>query len=84
MFSLAGSVHQLAAADLATTLAGIAFWTVLLGAYVALFAATLVSVVRAPLSRQSRNRWIWLVVLAPGVGIVLWFVNGRRARPEGR
>ena len=69
----------LAAADLATTLLGIAFWSVLLAAYVALFAATLVGICRAPLPRRSRTRWIWLVVLAPGIGIVLWFVTGRRA-----
>ncbi|MEU4420225.1 hypothetical protein AB0F81_06335 [Actinoplanes sp. NPDC024001] len=68
----------LAAADLVTTLTGIAFWTVLLGAYVALFIATIVSVLRAPLDQRSRNRWIWLVVLAPGIGIIWWFAKGRR------
>lgn len=84
MTSLASSVHQIAASGLATTLTGIAFWTVLLAAWVALFAATVVSVVRAPLTRRSRTRWIWLIVLAPGIGIVLWFVTGRRAQPDGR
>lgn len=75
---------SLAAADLGTTLLGIAFWVVLLAAYVALFVATLVSVARAPLTRKSRIRWIWLVVLAPGIGIVLWFATGRRARHGAR
>ena len=69
----------LAAADPATTLAGIAFWSVLLAAYVALFAATLVSVCRSSLESRSRTRWIWFVVLVPGIGIVMWFLSGRPA-----
>ncbi len=83
MTSLAGTVH-LAAPDVGTTLLGIAFWTVLLALYVTLFAATLVSVARAPLAKQSRIRWNWLVVLAPGIGILLWFARGRRAQPSDR
>lgn len=54
------------------TLAGIAFWTVVLAGYVTLFAATLVSVARAPLDARTRTRWIWFVVLAPGLGIIMW------------
>ncbi|GIF44534.1 PLDc N-terminal domain-containing protein [Actinoplanes xinjiangensis] len=65
--------------DLAMTLLGILFWTLPLAAYVAVFAATIAGIVRAPLSRRSRTRWIWLVVLAPGIGIVLWFLAGRPA-----
>ncbi|MEV0899900.1 PLDc N-terminal domain-containing protein [Actinoplanes sp. NPDC049802] len=61
-----------------STIAGIAFWTVLVAAGVALFGATLVSISRAPLERRSRTRWIWFVVLLPGVGIIMWFVSGRR------
>ncbi|BAL88273.1 hypothetical protein AMIS_30530 [Actinoplanes missouriensis 431] len=68
-------LHPIAAADLAPTLTGIAFWTVLLAAYVALFVATLVSVCRAPLDAQARTRWVWFVVLAPGLGIALWFAK---------
>jgi hypothetical protein len=68
-----------AAADLGATLAGIAFWSILLAAYVALFAATIVSIRRAPMAARSRTRWIWFVVLAPGAGIVMWFVTGRPA-----
>ncbi|MEU4562693.1 hypothetical protein AB0F72_30310 [Actinoplanes sp. NPDC023936] len=68
-------LHPIAAADLAPTLTGIAFWTVLIAAYVALFVATIVSVCRTPLDARARTRWIWLVVLAPGIGIVLWFVK---------
>ena len=75
---------SLAAPDLGTTLAGIAFWSVLLAAYVALFVATLVSVARAPLTRQSRTRWISLVVLAPAIGIILWFATGRHVQPGAR
>ncbi|WP_433790735.1 PLDc N-terminal domain-containing protein [Actinoplanes sp. CA-252034] len=63
--------------DLFTTLAGIAFWATLLAAHVTLFGATIVSLARASLDRRSRIRWIWLVVLAPGIGIALWFVTGR-------
>lgn len=75
-------VHSIAAADLGTTLAGIAFWGILLAAYVALFVATIVSIVRARLDGRARTRWIWLVVLAPGLGIVLWFAKARhQARP---
>ncbi|MEU4619269.1 PLD nuclease N-terminal domain-containing protein [Actinoplanes sp. NPDC023801] len=66
------------AADLLPTLAGIAFWTAILAAGLALFVVTLVSVVRAPLDRRSRTRWILLVVLVPGVGIILWFTIGRK------
>ncbi|MEU4690605.1 PLDc N-terminal domain-containing protein [Actinoplanes sp. NPDC023714] len=69
----------LAAAGIATTLAGIAFWTVLLAGYVALFAVTLVSVCRSPLESRSRTRWIWFVVLVPAVGIAMWFLSGRPA-----
>ncbi|MEU8663519.1 PLDc N-terminal domain-containing protein [Actinoplanes philippinensis] len=65
--------------DLVTTLTGIAFWATLMAAYVTLFGATIVSIARASLDRRSRTRWIWLVVLAPGIGIVLWFVTGRPA-----
>lgn len=68
--------------DLVTTLAGIAFWTALLAAYVTLFGATLVSIARARLDRRSRTRWIWLVVLAPGIGVILWFATGRRTTAQ--
>jgi hypothetical protein len=71
--------HVNFAADLLPTITGIAFWTVLLALWTALFGATIVSIVRAPLDRRSRTRWIWLVVLVPGVGIVLWFTSGRKA-----
>ncbi|MBO3738841.1 hypothetical protein [Actinoplanes flavus] len=71
------NIDSIAAADLGTTLGGIAFWTVLLAGWVALFAATIVSVIRAGLSRRSLTRWILLVTLAPGIGIVLWFAAGR-------
>jgi hypothetical protein len=77
MTSLASTAYQIAAADLGTTLAGIAFWVVLLAAYLALFAATLVSVARAPLTKQSQTRWIWGIVLAPALGILLWLTIGR-------
>ncbi|WP_229070587.1 PLDc N-terminal domain-containing protein [Actinoplanes sp. DH11] len=80
---LTTAAQSVAAADLGTTLAGIAFWTILLAAYVALFAATIVSVNRAELEKRSRNRWLWLVLLAPGVGIVLWFVSGRPGARTG-
>ncbi|HWS38639.1 MAG TPA: PLDc N-terminal domain-containing protein [Actinoplanes sp.] len=63
--------------DLATTLTGIAFWTTLLAAYVTLFVATIAGIARARLDRRSRTRWIWLVVLAPGIGIIVWFAAGR-------
>jgi FtsH-binding integral membrane protein len=66
------------AADLLPTLSGIAFWTVLLALWTALFGATIISITRAPLNRRSRSRWIWLVVLAPGIGVVLWFAAGRK------
>ncbi|GAA0454029.1 hypothetical protein Aca07nite_66620 [Actinoplanes capillaceus] len=69
--------HSIAAADLGTTLGGIAFWTVLLAGWVALFVATIVSIIRAGLSRRSLTRWILLVSLAPGLGILLWFTTGR-------
>jgi len=69
----------LAAPDLAATLGGIAFWTLFLALHVFLFGITLVSISRAPLSPRSRKRWIWLVVLAPGIGIILWFASGRPA-----
>ncbi|GGN59501.1 hypothetical protein GCM10010112_14570 [Actinoplanes lobatus] len=69
--------HPIAAADLGATLGGIAFWTVLLAGWVALFVATIVSIVRAGLSRRSLTRWILLVALAPGIGILLWFAAGR-------
>jgi ABC-type molybdate transport system permease subunit len=68
-----------AAADLATTLGGIAFWGVLLAAYVGLFVATVVSVRRSSLDARARTKWIWFLVLAPGAGIVMWFAAGRRA-----
>lgn len=83
MTLLDSTITVTAAADLGTTLAGIAFWVILLAAYVALFVGTLVSIVRAPIHRQSRTKWIWLVVLAPGIGIILWFVMGRSAAREG-
>ncbi|GIE34339.1 hypothetical protein Ait01nite_073840 [Actinoplanes italicus] len=69
------------AAELLPTITGIAFWTVLVAAAVALFGATIVSIARAPLDRRSRTRWIWFVVLVPGVGIIAWFVSGRRQLP---
>jgi hypothetical protein len=69
------------AADLLPTITGIAFWTVLLALWTALFGATIVSIARARLDRRSRTRWIWLVVLAPGVGIILWFAAGRKQHP---
>lgn len=75
MTSRTGNMH--AAADVGTTLTGIAFWVVLLAACVALFTATIVSILRAPLGRRSRTRWISLVALAPGIGIILWFAKGR-------
>ncbi|WP_018217269.1 PLDc N-terminal domain-containing protein [Salinispora vitiensis] len=69
----------LAAADLAQTFGGIAFWGTLLAINVILFGAALVSISRTQLSSRSRRRWIWLVVLAPGIGIILWFAFGRPA-----
>jgi hypothetical protein len=78
MHALPVNVYSTAAAELGPTLAGTAFWLVLLTAAVALFGATIVSIAQAPLSRRSRNRWIWFVVLAPGVGIIMWFTSGRR------
>ncbi|HEX8629375.1 MAG TPA: hypothetical protein VF755_14510, partial [Catenuloplanes sp.] len=65
MTSHTGNIHT-AAADVDTTLTGIAFWTILLTAAVVLFTATIISITRAPLSRRSRTRWICLVALAPG------------------
>ncbi|GAA4923673.1 hypothetical protein [Actinoplanes utahensis] len=72
-----------AAPDLAATFGGIGFWSTLLAAAVFLFGSTLVSIARAPLSRRSRRNWIWLVVLAPGIGIILWFASGRPAALNG-
>ncbi|GAA4977529.1 hypothetical protein [Actinoplanes utahensis] len=69
----------LAAPDLAQTLGGIAFWVAFLAIHVILFGVTLVSISKAQLSPQSRKRWIWLVVLVPGIGIILWYVSGRPA-----
>lgn len=69
----------LAAPDLAQTFGGIAFWGTFLAIHVILFGAALVSISRAQLSSGSRKRWTWLVVLAPGIGIVLWFASGRPA-----
>ncbi|WP_019872266.1 hypothetical protein [Salinispora oceanensis] len=69
----------LAAPDLAQTFGGIALWGTLLAIHVILFGATLVSIFRPQLSSGSRKRWIWLVVLAPGIGIILWFASGRPA-----
>ncbi|BBH68334.1 hypothetical protein ACTI_50190 [Actinoplanes sp. OR16] len=62
----------------ATTIAGIAFWGILLGAYVALFGATLVGICRSSLESRARTRWIWFVVLAPGLGVMMWFVRRRQ------
>jgi hypothetical protein len=73
----------LAAPDLAQTLGGIAFWAAFLASHVILFAVTLVSVSKAKLSPRSRKRWIWLVVLAPGIGIILWYASGRPAVRNG-
>ncbi|MFD1364336.1 PLDc N-terminal domain-containing protein [Actinoplanes sichuanensis] len=70
--------------DLFSTLVGIAFWAVLLAACTAAFGATIVSISRARLDRRARTRWIWLVVLAPGIGILMWFVTGRPAASAPR
>jgi hypothetical protein len=51
---------------------------------VALFSATIVSIVRAPLDKRSRTRWILLVTLAPGIGIIMWFAKGRPAVRSSR
>jgi hypothetical protein len=67
----------IAASDLAQTLGGIAFWAALLAAYVTLFGMTLAAVLKAQLPPRSRKSWIWLVVLAPGIGIILWHFSGR-------
>ncbi|WP_051899191.1 hypothetical protein [Sciscionella sediminilitoris] len=62
---------------------GAAFWILLLAVHVALFLIVLRGILRAPLSQRSRKRWIWLVLLAPGLGVVLWLVKGRSAGQEG-
>ena len=46
------------AASTATTVAGIAFWVLVLAAYLALILFTLQSIVHAPLTARARTRWI--------------------------
>jgi hypothetical protein len=67
------------AGETTTTVAGITFWVVLMAAYLALILFALSKIVHSSLSTGARTRWVWLVVLAPMLGIVLWFVAGRPA-----
>ncbi|GIG90351.1 PLD nuclease N-terminal domain-containing protein [Plantactinospora endophytica] len=67
----------IAAADTGTTIAGILFWVVLVAAYTALILFTLWKVIHSGLEDRARTLWVWLVVLAPLVGIIAWFTVGR-------
>lgn len=72
------------ASDTATTIAGIAVWALLLATYLALILFTLKDISHASLTPRARTYWIWLVVLAPLVGAILWFRTGRpRRTPAG-
>lgn len=66
-----------AAADTSTTIAGIVLWAVVVAAYLTLLLFTLRSVSHTPLSAEARTRWVWLVVLAPLLGAVIWLLSGR-------
>lgn len=69
--------HVIAASDTGTTIAGITFWVVVVGGYLALILFTIWKIIHAPMSARSRTLWAWLVVLAPLLGIILWFTMGR-------
>jgi H+/Cl- antiporter ClcA len=84
MSYLDNNSHLIAISDTATTLAGILFWTVLMAAYLALILFTLRKIIHSSLSTPARTRWAWLVVLAPLLGIVLWFLAGRPAAARQR
>ncbi|MEE6261700.1 PLD nuclease N-terminal domain-containing protein [Plantactinospora sonchi] len=75
--------HGIAAADTGTTVAGIILWVVLMAAYLALVMFTVWQVIHSPRSDDSRTLWTWLVVLAPLLGVVLWFLVGRNAAARG-
>ena len=85
MTFLNSSTHVIAGVDVGTTLAGTAFWVILVAGWLALLLLTLRSISRAPLTTQSRTRWTWLVVLVPGIGMIIWLVRGPRSRgaPDG-
>lgn len=76
--------HVVAASDTGTTIAGIMFWVVVVAAYVALIMFTLWRIIHSPLTTGARTLWAWLVVLAPLLGIVLWFLVGRPAAARQR